>query len=135
MLEAAATSVAPPERPPRSPTASFLPPLPTMSGTRSRIVSEPKITAKRTNIGESTESSTDTDTDSKDDSDSGSKYNSDEDGDNGDEEKLEVPIRIGPPTSKARRPAPTPVDPKASHAPDDGIFILFYFLFIFRIIF
>ncbi|PPQ88061.1 hypothetical protein CVT25_013640, partial [Psilocybe cyanescens] len=38
-LNGAATSVAPPERPPRSPTSSVLPPLPTVSNSRAQVPS------------------------------------------------------------------------------------------------
>ncbi|KAF8801183.1 hypothetical protein BYT27DRAFT_7216291 [Phlegmacium glaucopus] len=105
-LEAATTSVAPPERPPRSPTASFLPPPPTLVGARLRIAREPEIMARKTNIGNSDGSSTDTDTEDDTEDDSSS-------------EKSMHPsqIRIGPPTRKARQHSKPS---KASLAHDDG---------------
>ena len=153
MLEAAATSVAPPERRPRSPTASVLPPVPTMVGTRVRIPREPEITAKKTDIGKSDGSSETTDNDNTEDdsnSKSGSEFNKEEDSEDWDSDEAKtkylIPvlhdskIRIGPPTRKARcqHSKPSMTHPttafEASLAPDDGTYLSLYFHFIYTII-
>ncbi|KDR65513.1 hypothetical protein GALMADRAFT_232924 [Galerina marginata CBS 339.88] len=57
VLEAENTSVAPPPRDPRSPTASFLPPAPTISSTRARVDREPDVTARGAKDGDDDSSS------------------------------------------------------------------------------
>jgi hypothetical protein len=52
-LVAANTPVAPPERPARLHVASVLPPPPTVSSSRSRIVREPEITSAKATLGDS----------------------------------------------------------------------------------
>ena len=53
VLDLAGTSVAPPERTARLPTASFLPSAPTLSSSRARIDREPEITHVATSEEES----------------------------------------------------------------------------------
>ena len=101
-LEREGTSVAPPERPVRPPTATLLPPPPQISTERVHVGGEPKITGKKVNPQNSDEDSA-----SVSENESSPTTN-------------KPPVRFGPPKGK---PKTQPPHKKGDVNSDSGKFL------------